>query len=52
MSALRFCIGFAAGILDGFGTIRARDRILRLVRYDGATMNGFDRAADMFSYGH
>ncbi len=51
MSALRYCIGFAAGIIDRFGTMHARDRILRLVRYDASTLNGFDRAADLFTPG-
>lgn len=51
MNALRYCIGFAAGILDRFGTVRARDRILQMVRYDASTLNGFDRAADLFTVG-
>lgn len=51
MTALRYCIGFLAGILDGFGAVRIRDRVLRLVRYDASTLNGFDRAADLFAAG-
>lgn len=51
MNALRYAVGFIAGILDGFGTVRIRDRVLRLVRYDASTLNGFDRAADLFSRG-
>jgi hypothetical protein len=48
MQTLRYSAGFVAGVLDHFGLIDVRNRVLRLVRYDGSTMNGFDRAIDLF----
>lgn len=48
MPFIRYTIGLVAGILDGFGMIRARNAILATVKYDGSTMDGFDRAADWF----
>lgn len=49
MNALRYTIGFIAGIFDGLGMIRTRNRILRSVCYDGSTANGFDLSADWFA---
>ena len=47
-NAIRFAAGFIAGIFDGLGMIRSRNRILDCVAHTGATMDGFDRAADLF----
>lgn len=48
MKTFRYSAGFVAGIFDHLGWLQVRNRVLRLVRYDGSTMNGFDRAVDLF----
>lgn len=48
MGALRYSVGFIAGLCDRFGSLRARNAVLALVAYDASTANGFDAAFDIF----
>ena len=51
MNALRFIVGFAAGMADSFTSIETRNRILSSVKCTSARLNGFDLAADICSIG-
>lgn len=51
MNAIRFAVGFAAGLADSFCSIETRDRIMRSVARTGRTLDGFDLAADICSAG-
>ena len=50
MNALRFIVGFAAGILENFNSQASR-KLIRSVAYTGKTVDGFDLAADICSIG-
>ena len=51
MNALRYIVGFAAGLADSFASIETRNRILSSVKCTIARLNGFDLAADICSIG-
>lgn len=48
--AIRWIVGAIAGLLDLTGQVSARNRVLRLVRYDSHTANGFDATADLYRF--
>lgn len=51
MNAIRFAVGFAAGLADSFASIETRNRIMRSVARTGRTLDGFDLACDICSLG-
>lgn len=52
MTNLNIAAAFIAGILDGFGWMRARDRVSRRITWTGKALDAFDISADWLARPH